>query len=296
MADAIGSSIVVLGNFDGVHRGHRALLARAKARQAETGLPIVVWSFERLPGVSLMTPAQRRETLLACGADAVIYDDFERVKNMTPAAFVQDILFDRLQAAYCVCGYNYSYGCGGVGTAADLAAACQAAGRRCEVVDAVTEDGEPISSTRIRACLREGAVEKAAALLAGPFEFPCRVEGGHGFGRTMALPTLNQTPDPRRCLPKTGVYATYTVVDGQRYPSVTNIGCRPTVRDDGQTVVETHILSFSDTLYGREVTVGFLSFLREETKFPDTEALRRAILSDRERAAAIFEAYTERGE
>ena len=285
---AAGGRIVVLGNFDGVHRGHQALLAAAASIKKALSLPVTVWSFDALPGACLTTPAHRRDTLYAYGADEVIYDRFERVRTFSPERFFREILVESLQAKVCVCGFNYSFGQNGAGNAETLAALCREAGLLCHVVPAVAANGEAVSSTRIRTLLREGRVAEAGDLLGHPYELAGTVENGRHFGRTMGLPTVNQRFGEGLCLPMRGVYATYCRIGREVYPSVTNIGCCPTVTDGKKTVMETHIIDFQGELYGQEVAVGFLQWLREERRFPSVEALQEEIAENGRRAREIF--------
>jgi len=286
-----GGRIVALGNFDGVHKGHQALIAEARRLGDALSLPVSIWSFETLPDVSLTTPAQRAACLHAYGADEVIYDAFARVRDFTPERFFREILLEALNAKACVCGFNYSFGQYGVGRAATLEALCREAGILCRVVPEISLDGETVSSTGIRALLREGRVEKAASLLGHPFVLTGRVENGRHFGRTMGLPTLNQRFGEEVCLPARGVYATFCRFGDKTYPSVTNIGCCPTVTDGNETIIETHILDFQGELYGEEVDVGFLRWLREERKFSSVEALKEEIEENCRMARGIFEGF-----
>jgi len=288
LSASAGGRVVALGNFDGVHVGHQALLAEAKRLGEALSLPVAVWSFASLPGEALTTPEGRATYLHAYGADEVIYDTFLRVREFTPERFFREVLVEALNAKACVCGFNYSFGRYGAGHADMLEALCRKAGILCRVVPEVALDGETVSSTRIRALLREGRVEEATVLLGHPYALTGRVEGGRHFGRTMGIPTLNQRFEEGICLPKRGVYATFCRLNGEVYPSVTNIGCCPTVTDGHETVVETHVLDFQGELYGEEVEVGFLRWLREEKKFSSVEALKEEIEGNCREAKRVF--------
>lgn len=279
---------MVLGNFDGVHKGHQALLREAVRLGKAFGLPVAVWSFGILSGACLTAPSVRAEWLYHYGVDHVIYDDFERVRQFSPERFFQEILLDSLQAKGCICGFNYSFGQGGQGTADTLSALCREAGILCQILPEVILDGESVSSTRIRSLLREGQIEAATHLLGHPFLVKAAVQNGRHFGRTIGIPTLNQSFDSAICLPRRGVYATYCRVDGRVYPSVTNIGCCPTVTEGTETVVETHILDFDGEIYGKTAEIGFLRWLREEKKFSSVEILKEEIQKNCHEARVIF--------
>ena len=283
-----GGRVVALGNFDGVHLGHQALLAEAKRLGETLRLPLSVWSFEALPGESLTAPDQRASYLRAHGADEVIYDAFDRVREFSPERFFREVLMGTLNAKACVCGFNYSFGQYGAGRAETLEALCREAGILCSVVPEVTLKGETVSSTRIRSLLKVGQVEKASALLGHPYVLAGTVEGGRQFGRAMGFPTLNLRAKEGLCLPARGVYATFCRIDGRAYPAVTNVGCCPTVTDGGKTVIETHVLDFAGELYGEAIEVGFLRWLREERKFSSVEALKEEIERNCQEAKGIF--------
>ena len=283
-----GGRVVALGNFDGVHTGHRTLLDEARRIGDEIGLPVSVWSFHDLPGPFLTPPDVRASLLKRAGADEVIYESFSRVKDLSPRRFVGEVLRDGLSAAVCVCGFNYTFGQNAAGDAGTLRALCAEVGIGCRIVPGFYRDGAAVSSSRIRALLRDGRTEEAAALLGRPYELTGPVENGRHIGRTLSAPTVNQRLPEGQCLPGNGVYATRCEIGGIRFPSVTNVGLAPTVRNDGRVTVETHILRFEGDLYGKTVTVGFGPRLRDEKRFPSEEALREAIARDAERAEAIF--------
>ncbi len=284
--------VVVLGNFDGVHLGHRALLADARTAADAVGGSVTVWSFAALPGERLSSPEERAARLREAGADEVIYEDFERVRGFSPRRFFDEILRGTLGASVCVCGFNYSFGKDGAGNAGLLLRFCRSAGIACRILPAVTVGDEIVSSSGIRKRLSSGDVSGAAALLGRPYELTGTVENGRHFGRTLGLPTVNQRIPDGICLPARGVYATYCTVGGRRIPSVTNIGCCPTVRRDGALTVETNLPDFDGTLYGVTLTVGFLARLREEKVFPSEEALSREIRKNRDEANAVFAAWS----
>lgn len=285
---AAGGRIVVLGNFDGVHKGHQALLAEAKRLGEELSLPVTVWSFKTLPGAALTSSERRAAYLRKYGADEVVYDAFDRVRGLSPAQFFREVLLNALNAKACVCGFNYSFGKQGVGNAETLKTLCSEAGILCSVVPEVALAGETVSSSRIRALLREGRTEEAAALLGRPYALTGKVEDGRHFGRTIGLPTLNQRFGEEICLPKGGVYATACRIGGEVYPAVTNVGCCPTVTEGGEMVVETHVLDFEGELYGEEVSVGFLRRLREERKFSSVGELKEEIERNCREAKEVF--------
>ena len=281
--------VVVLGNFDGVHLGHQALLRRARTLADEAGTAVVVRTFDTLPDPAV-TPLPERERLLRLyGADTVVFDSFAAIKDLSPRQFVRDLLKDELHATAVVCGYNYTFGRHGSGDAALLAALCAEESIACHTVDRVTLDGAEVSSTRVRALLSEGKIEEATALLGHPYALCGTVIPGQALGRTLGLPTVNFSAEESLLLPRRGVYASLCLLpDGRALPAVTNVGCRPTVTDDGAAVIETHLIGVSEDLYGLSLRVELCSFLRDETKFPSLDALKAAVADDCRRALALL--------
>ncbi len=291
------ASALCLGNFDGVHRAHAALLAEGRRLAADRGVPAGVFCFPR-PSTDYFDLAARHITTLReklarfceAGMDFVCLCDFAAVRNLTPAAFA-----DLLAGAGCIgvaCGYNYRFGLRAAGGPADLIARFGANSVR--VLPALLDGGEPISSTRIRAALACGDVASATRLLGRPPSLTARVRQGKQLGRELGFPTANQHFPAELLVPAHGVYAVLCHTPEGVYPGVANIGLRPTVdHPAGNAPIavncETHILGFSGDLYGTFLTVDFLAYLRPETAFPDLAALRSAIEADARRAAEVCE-------
>ncbi len=282
--------ITVLGGFDGVHVGHRALLERAASLRSFGGV-VTVLTFEGTKSSRIMPNCLREQYLRLFGADDVIFMSFEAVRDMSPLQFVEKILVGKLESEVCICGFNYRFGKGASGDCLDLAALLSERGIGCEVVEAVcapTLEEVPISSTEIRSLITEGKIEEATALLGHPFFISSEVKSGKKLGRTWGFPTANQELSEGVC-PKNGVYATFAMINGEIFPSVTNIGVCPTVTRGEKRLCETHIIGFDGDIYKKILTVGFISRLRGEVRFSSPEELCRQIKEDRASAEAIFE-------
>ena len=289
MCDTVKRPALALGYFDGLHIAHQKVLSAA-LKQKNNGLTPSVLLFDRRP-VSvlsgkdvprLMTEADRDALLSRMGL-APVRLCFADIKDLSPESFVRDILVGELNCAFVSCGYNFRFGKGGEGTASMLRRLCAENGVAVTVCRQVTLDGVPVSSSAIRAALAAGETEKANAMLGRPLSFSAPVWAGDRRGRDLGAPTINQTLPEGFITPALGVYASVVTVDGVRYPSVTNVGARPTF--GGEAVrSETYIIGFTGDLYGRDVRVELVSFLRKEHKFPSFEALKAQIARDAEAA------------
>lgn len=282
--------IAAIGNFDGVHRGHRFLLERtiAFAREAGAGPAVVVFDPHPRryfrpddPPFLITTPETRDLLLLEAGAEAVLPLKFDRaLASLTPEAFVRDVLRGRLDLAGVVTGRDFRFGAGRAGDADSLSALCVRHGLAHLVVEPIADHQhtEKIGSTAIREALMSGAVDRAAAMLGRPW----RVDGvvGHGrqIGRTLGFATANLTLgeliEPRRA-----VYAVRAIVGGQHFDAVANFGRKPTVGEVAP-LLEVHLFDFSGDLYGRTIGVEFAAFLRDERKFDGLESLKAQIAAD----------------
>lgn len=285
-----------LGNFDGVHRGHMALLKEATEKGECTHS--AVWTFRRHPrlcsgddGFSVLTTTEQRTALFAgAGIDIVIFCDFPEVKDVAPKDFVRRILYKECRVRRAVCGYNFRYGKNAAGTPETLSEEMAAVGAEEVTVDAVkSADGTVISSSAVRRFLEEGEIEKANDLLGREFCVSLPVSEGQRLGRTLGLPTVNQVFPPHLVIPRHGVYAAKCTIDGTEYKAVANIGVRPTVTNHAENVnCETHIIGFSGDLYGRTISVRLCGFLRDEKKFSSVDELKSAILADEENALRLL--------
>lgn len=285
-----------LGNFDGVHRGHAALLK--KATEKGTCTHSAVWTFRRHPRLcsgdesfSALTTTEQRTALFAgAGIDIVIFCDFPEVKDVSPEDFALRILYNECHVRRAVCGYNFRYGKNASGTPTALSEELKAVGAEEVTVDAVkSADGTVISSSAVRRFLEEGEIEKANDLLGREFCVSLPVSEGQRLGRTLGLPTVNQVFPPHLVIPRHGVYAAKCTVDGKEYKAIANIGVRPTVISHAENVnCETHIIGFSGDLYGKTVPVRLCRFLRDEKKFSSVDELKSAILADEERAVRLL--------
>ena len=276
--------MVALGHFDGVHVGHAAVLATARREARGRGLPLLVFTFtaDDAPksGKHLSDDGERAAHFAAAGADYAVFAPFSALRGLAPRAFVREVLADGLGTALAVTGEDFRFGAGAAGDAALLAALLAEVGAGAVSVPPVTEGGEKVSSSRIRAALAAGDCRLATALLGRPYALTHTVLHGRHIGHTLGFPTVNGCIPPDRALPAPGVYATaVTLPDGRRYRALTNVGTRPTV-GDGELRVETHILDFSGDLYGARVTVAFLTRLRDERKFSSLSALAEQISKD----------------
>lgn len=289
-------SAVAVGLFDGVHRGHRALLSLCRREASRRGLSAVVLTFDDDPGLKpgaarITTLPERLALFRDTGMDAAVVLSFSAVRDMTPEAFTERILTGALSARLAVVGYNFRFGRGAAAGAEELAALMRRAGGDALCLPPETlPDGSPVSSSRVREAVAAGDMPLAAALLGRPYSLTLPVIHGRAIGRTVGLPTVNQEIPAGLLLPKRGVYAGETLVFGRAYPAVTNVGTRPTVSGEGLSL-ETHIIGFSGDLYGETPTVRLFSYLRGERKFASLDDLKTEILHNIEEAKTIWLAH-----
>ena len=287
---AVGTrSAVAIGNFDGVHRGHQALVARAVARARETGGAAVVLTFDPHPArvlrpqaapSPLTTLPQKEELVLALGIERLVALEFDaRLAALTPDAFVHEVLASLLGARHVVVGESFRFGRGRQGDARTLEALGGRQGFDVQVVSPLLHAGRPISSSRVREALAAGEVREAAELLGRPYALDGRVVRGDGRGRGLGIPTANLAVE-EQLLPARGVYAGRALVPGGQWRmAVVNVGERPTFGGTG-LVVEAHLLDFEGDLYDARVRVSFHARLRGEERFASAAALVARIHED----------------
>ncbi len=291
---------VALGSFDGLHRGHMSVLDSA-AQLSRQGLEPVVLLFDVHPDTlihgkaptQLLQNDKRNEIIASLGIKIAVVE-FELVYKLQCGAFFKDILLKKLNAGAICCGWNYRFGFGGKGTSETLRELCNANGVELEIAGSVDYEGEPISSTRIRRAIESGEIKAANAMLGRPFLYKYTVVSGDRRGRLIGAPTINQHFDPSFTVPKLGVYASVATVDGKEYIGVTNIGLRPTF-DNTDLRSETCILDFSADVYGRDIEVKLLDYLRAEQKFDTVELLSSQIRADAAKSREIFAMRGENG-
>ena len=291
--ERLARAVLAIGNFDGIHRGHKAVMTRAKARADALGVPCAAVTFEPHPSdvfggpgtIFRLTPLAEKERLLeALGLDGLIVLSFDKAMASMPAAvFVEEILVGRLGASALVAGYDFHFGKARGGTPDFLVAAGKAHGFDVEIVPKVEHDSEgPIviaSSTATRAALVQGDVATATALLGHPYAITGTVQSGQRLGRTLGFPTANLVADPS-CRLRHGIYAVRATVDGRSHDAVASWGRRPTVEADGAPLLEVFLFDFSGDLYGRVMQVDFVAFLRGEAKFDTLESMTAQMHAD----------------
>lgn len=275
--------VLALGDFDGVHRGHRHLLEHtcrvAKQLCGKPGVYTFRENTKRLLGdrkLALLTTEDEKNALLKqAGIEFICADDFEEIRDLSPQAFV-DYLYTRFSPKAVVCGDNFTFGKGASADSAALYELLSPYGCPVHIVQGLALQGECISSTGVRRAIQGGDMEKAALLLGYPYFIRTRVIHGAHLGTKLGFPTVNQLEYAGKVIPKFGVYAALCDVDGDTYMGVVNVGIRPTVSagvSEPPVVFETHILDFTGDVYGKNVTVSFHKMLREEKKFDSLDEL-----------------------
>ncbi|MEN9739751.1 MAG: hypothetical protein RLZ72_17 [Actinomycetota bacterium] len=284
------ASVVTIGKFDGVHRGHREVISQLRERAA--GRRVVVVTFDRHP-LSVVDPerspkqllsiAQKREALLGAGADLVVVVPFtEEFRNLEPADFVEEILVKGLAAELVVVGEDFRYGRGGAGDVTSLRAAGELDGFSVETLGdvCVNDTNERISTSAVRDALSTGDVETAAQLLGRPHHVRGEVVHGHQRGRELGFPTANLAEDSEGFIPRAGVYAGTLEVGGKRYVAGISVGKNPTFTDVERDQVEAHALDADFDAYGQVAEIAFTHRLRDSLKFNSMEELTAAMAQD----------------
>ncbi len=299
LPDNLRGGVIAIGNFDGVHRGHRAVLDRALELAEARGVPALVLTFEPHPRsvfrpdtpVFRLTPAPLKARILeAIGFRSVIEYPFDREFSQRSAEeFIQSILVDWLGASAVVTGFDFHFGKGREGGPAFLMAAGKRHDFDVTLVDAFRDEGaDVVSSSRIRSLLCEGDVAGAAGLLGYRFTVESEVIDGKKLGRTLGYPTANMALAPETEL-KAGIYAVrFRRPDGSIRDGVASFGYRPTVTENGAALLETFVFDFSGDLYGEICSVSFFGHLRDELKFDGLEPLVAQIRRDEEEARAML--------
>ncbi len=285
--------IYALGFFDGVHLGHQALLRETCRLADPLGCEPAVYTFLNHPeslltgrSPKLITDVNERFRLLSqYGARATVGERFNETVQNTPW---DDFLESFPNTAGFVCGSDFRFGAKGAGTAKMLQHWCEDRGLVCSIVPQQYLDGVRISSSHIRKLLTSGTLEEATRFLGHNHVISGMVVSGQGLGRKLGAPTANLYVDSSVLLPKQGVYACKTQIDGKIYPAVTNIGTRPTVSGQDPTV-EAYILDFDGDLYGEYLTLELLAYLRPEKKFDSLAELQAEILKNAAEARKILE-------
>lgn len=298
-SDLPRGGVLTIGNFDGVHLGHQEMLRRVVARARELGAPSLVLTFDPHPMKVLhpqrapkliQTLRQREEAIAALGVDALVVVPFTKEFAAMPAEeFVRDLLGRCLGVREAHVGSGFAFGCGKRGNVALLSRLGEEAGVRVATLDAVSEAGEPVSSTRIRTLVEGGDVAATRTLLGRPYSMEGVISKGDRMGRKIGFPTINLRSE-NELYPRDGVYVTKVLLRSfeRTFTCVTNIGRRPTVYEDYATTVESYILDFSSDVYGEPIRLSFFERLRDERVFPSMLELTAQIRRDVEATRLWF--------
>ena len=270
---------IALGTFDGMHMGHRAVIDglieyNRIAVTFEKPPKSVISGNEEL----LMTPEDKYKSLLSYGVNEVFMPKFQEMRDLSPSDFL-DMLLKAYNPSAIACGFNYRFGKDALGDTKFLSNYCDEKGIKLFVSDAVMYDGEVVSSSKIRDMITAGKIEDANKQIYGGFVFSSEVIHGDHRGRTIGFPTINQIYPVCLVKPKFGVYKAEVIIDGQPYKAITNLGVRPTFKTEIITA-ETYIPHFVGDLYGKQLQIKLLKFLREERKFHSVDDLKSAIKAD----------------
>lgn len=285
----IESTAVSVGNFDGVHRGHREIIENTVKTAGIAGHKSAVFTFAQHPKnvmagenviKKIVTTEDKIRLIEDMGVDYLFNIPFtEEIQKTSAYDFIGEILIGKFHMKELCCGFNYRFGYMGAG---DLELLLEAA-VKCEfglhIIPPYRVDGEVVSSTLIRQCIADGNIEKCNKLLGRRYSIGGTVVVGNKLGRTIGFPTSNLTLDPVMVTPSNGVYATYCIYNKKIYPSITNVGVKPTIGEYNKNV-ETHIFNFDKELYGKQIRVEFIKKTRDEKKFDSVEELAAQITRD----------------
>lgn len=292
-------AVVTIGNFDGIHLGHRLIFRRLAEEARRVKCPAVVISFEphpkmilhpeRRPFYLLTSPKEKIRLLAGLNMDTLILIPFSlEYARTTAEEFVRSVLWEKLHIRKIIIGHDYTFGRGKEGNEAFLTALGQRLGFEVEVMNAVQVGETTVSSTKIREALLAGEVRFAATLLGRPYNLSGRVIPGHHRGVRLGFPTANITPD-KELVPPRGVYAVHILVEGNRRPGVLNIGFNPTFADQ-KLSIEVHIFDFNENIYRKMLDILFIERIRDEIRFNSPGELIDQIERDVSQARKILEA------
>lgn len=275
---------LALGTFDGFHLGHKKVIDNAIASNKTPKVLLFNEHPQKVitkksPG-ELVTTSQKTELLNKWRIEPIIID-FGDIMNYSYEEFFYEVLLKKIGATALSCGFNYHFGSKAQGNTEKLSALCKKENIELFISDAVEYKNEPVSSTRIRKAIKNGDIEEANAMLGREFSYDFLVVHGDARGRTIDSPTINQFFTEDFIVPEYGVYASYSVIDGKKYPSVTNVGIRPTIEGFSKERSETNIIGFTGDLYDKNISVHLLKKIREEMRFSGLDELKNQIAKDR---------------
>lgn len=278
---------IALGFFDGVHIAHKKIIAAAAEYGKTNNIPAIALSFDISPleilspkRVKYLTTLKEKEELISSlGAAAEFLPLSRDFLNMGAEDFIKKVLIEKYNVKYAVCGYNYRFGKGGSGDTSMLSEYGKKYGFQVKVMDCETALGDAVSSSRIRKLIADGNISEANKLLGRNFSVTGTVCEGKKLGRTLGFPTANVFPSHLTVIPKNGVYKTRVFADGKSYNAITNTGTNPTVGGE-RLRTETYIPHESLNLYGKEIKIEFIDFIRAERKFESTDDLKKQIETD----------------
>lgn len=292
--------VVTIGTFDGVHLGHQQIIKRQKEvaeKQSGESVLLTFWPHPRMvlqpdfTGLRLLnTLDEKIERLEKYGLDHLLIIAFDKkFARLNSIEFIRDILVNAINTKYLIVGYDHHFGRNREGTFEELKECAPLYGFEIEQIQPYFIDNVTVSSTKIRNALLDGNVKLAAHFLAQPYALNGTVTEGRKYGRTIGFPTANlHIPETFKLIPKDGVYITLSKINGRLYPSMTNIGERPTVKGKNKTI-ETHIFDFNENLYNKNIKIYFLERLRDEINFSDTTKLQQQLETDKVKAEYYFE-------
>lgn len=276
---------LALGTFDGFHIGHKKVIENAVASNKKPKVLLFNEHPQKVlkkksPG-ELITETDRIKLLGEWGVEPIVIN-FSDIMTLTYEEFFYEIIVKKIGASVLSCGFNYHFGAKALGNTENLKTLCEKENIELLVSEPVEYKGEPVSSTRIRNAIRNGDIEDANNMLGREFSYDFLVVHGDARGRTIESPTINQFFSDDFIVPEYGVYASFSVIDGKKYSSVTNVGVRPTIEGFSKERSETNIIGFDGDLYDKNISVHLLKKIREEMKFGNLDELRSQIAKDRE--------------
>ena len=278
-------TVLCLGNFDGVHIGHRQLVDAVLQtyKSLSKNIPSVIsgaWFFDSTfykNADEIYSLEEKLNVFKSLGVDYAIIADFNEMKSLSPLDFVNVVLKEQCNCIHAVCGENFRFGAKAAGDSQSL---IQLMNNNATVVPLLSEDNNIISSTYIRSLLSNGEIQKANSLLSANYSITEMVVYGKQLGRTLGIPTINQNIESKKLILKNGIYATICTIDNEQYYGVTNVGIRPTVDENGHKNIETHIIDFHGDCYGKIIKIEFVSRIRDEMKFDSVDTLKAQIYND----------------